>query len=96
MDASTLTETLRRPRLLIKAALLGLRDYNRNRVLKRLISAPAAPRPGAAVTTLVCVEERLEAARRSGDASYTPSRHVEVLIALLAELRLQARLGNGA
>jgi hypothetical protein len=36
-------------------------------------------------------EERLEATRRAGEASYSASRHIEVLIALMNEVRLLPR-----
>ncbi len=79
--------TLRRPRLLIQAARIGLGEYNRCRVLKKLSKSSITPAPHNAVQALLPVEESLEDARRSGDASYSPSRHVEVFTALLAEAR---------
>jgi len=90
-DLITFVNALRRPRLLIRAAKHGMNDYNRDRVLKRLTRSPSAPSPRGAVSSLLTVEETLETARRSGDASYSVSRHVEVLIALLAEARLLAK-----
>lgn len=94
-DLLSLVEKLQRPSLLLRAARLGIKDYDRGRVLKRLTSTPKLPSPQRAVSTLLSVEEGLEEKRKSGDASYVPSRHVEVLIALLAELRLmvQPKLG---
>ena len=89
-DLITLVHALRRPRLLIQAAVHGIGDYNRDRVLKRLTRKPTVPGPKTAVSSLLSVEETLESARQSGDASYNASRHVEVLIALLAEARLLA------
>lgn len=90
-DPISFVNALRRPRLLIRAAMHGLEDYNRERVLKRLTRSPSVPSPKRAVTSLLSVEETLETARRSGDASYNVSRHVEVLIALLAEARQLAQ-----
>ena len=82
---------LRRPRLLLQAAKLGQGEYNRDKVLKRVAPAQKALSPAGAVQALISVEDNLEQARRTGDATYQPSRHVEVLIALLAEVRQLAR-----
>lgn len=86
-DLLSFLETLRRPKLLMRAARIGLSEYNRTRVLKRIAPNAADAAPAHVLRTLIPVEEALEEARQSGDASYVPSRHVEVLIALLAELR---------
>lgn len=82
--------TLRRPRLLVQAARAGQSDYRRDRVLSRLM--PGARPSGAAATLrrLMDMEQGLETARRAGDVTYPVIRHVEVLIALMAEARLLA------
>ncbi|MEL7114474.1 MAG: DUF6477 family protein [Pseudomonadota bacterium] len=77
---------LRRPKLLLQAARLGLKDYDRGRILKRA-AVQAGASPKAAINSLMVVEENLELARQSGDASYVPSRHVDVLVAILAEVK---------
>ena len=81
---------LRRPRLLMHAARFGLGDYRRERDLRRLVHCGGSPEE--TVPTLLSVEEELEATRQAGDASYSVVRHIEVLIALLAEARLLQRL----
>jgi len=90
-DLISLVHALRRPRLLIRAARFGLSDYNRDRSLKRLTRAATLPSPRGAVSSLLTAEANLEDARKTGDASYSVSRHVEVLIALIAEARLMTR-----
>lgn len=85
-DFCALLAELRRPRLLMRAARLGLGDYRRDRDLRRLVGAGASPE--VTVPSLMQVEEALEATRLTGDASYSVTRHVDVLIALLAEARL--------
>lgn len=90
-DLINLVHALRRPQLLIRAARHGLCDYNRGRALKRLTRMPTLPSPRGAVQSLLGVESDLEDARQNGDASYNVSRHVEVLIALIAEARLLTR-----
>ncbi len=91
-DFRALLETLRRPRLLIRAARCGLVDYRRDRDLKRLVDSTRSPE--RAVTRLLAEEERLEDIRQSGEASYSVARHIEVLIALMAEVRLLPRAPN--
>jgi hypothetical protein len=90
-DTRPFPASLQRPRLLIRAARHGLIDYRRDRDLRRLIGTLSAPPPGEAVPRLIAEEERLETIRSSGDFAYSLSRHVDVLIALMAEARLLSR-----
>lgn len=87
----TTVSALRRPGLLIRAARHGIVDYNRARDLRRLMRLDKTPTPAQAVGSLIEAEQSLEDTRKSGDATYSVIRHVEVLIALLAEARLLAR-----
>lgn len=87
-DFTVLLASLRRPRLLIRAARFGLEQYDRARDLKRVISSVTLPPPEQALTRLIECEAELEATRKTGDASYSVARHVDVLIALMAEARL--------
>lgn len=89
-DFELILATLRRPRLLIRAAHHGLADYNRNRDLRRLLSGQA-PGPREAVARLIDEERVLEDARQEGGATYSVARHVDVMIAILAEMRLVNR-----
>ncbi|MBN8633420.1 MAG: hypothetical protein J0L76_21500 [Rhodobacterales bacterium] len=88
-DCSTLLATLRRPRLLMRAARFGLAEYRRERDLRRYVTGAASPED--TVSSLLSVEARLEATRIAGDAAYSVARHIEVLIALLAEAQLLRR-----
>ena len=81
---------LRRPRLLVSAARCGQADYRRSLDLPRILRLAQAPAPARAAALLLDMEEMLDDARRSQDAGYNAARHVEVLIALLAEARLAA------
>jgi hypothetical protein len=78
---------LHRPRLLLAAAVKGLALYRRERDLPRVVAdgQPALP-------ALLAAEGALDAARRAGQGGYSVRRHLEVLIALLAEAR-DARAG---
>ncbi|MEZ5886553.1 MAG: DUF6477 family protein [Paracoccaceae bacterium] len=90
-DLFRLVSDLRRPALLVRAARAGLMDYNRRRDLKRVMRTAHVPQPEAAVSALLQEEERLEEIRRKGDATYSFARHIEVLIAMIAEARLLPR-----
>ncbi len=90
-DLLSLVSNLRRPQLLIRAARAGLCDYNRSRDLRRLMKAATPPSPDRALAALLEAEEQLEETRQSGDAGYNLARHIEVLIAMMAEARLLPR-----
>lgn len=90
-DFRSLMNDLRRPALLLRAARLGMQDYQRDRDLKRLLRIETAAGPDKTLPPLIDEEERLEAVRKAGDASYSLNRHIEVLIALMSELRLLPR-----
>ena len=90
-DFRMILANLRRPRLLMNAARFGLGDYRRERDLRRLVRCGMSPED--TVPSLISVEAELEETRLAGDASYSVTRHIEVLIALLAEARLLRREG---
>ena len=85
-------QRIERPRLLLRTARLGLRDYDRNRDLRRVLRLPAAPAPGPGVLHhLLELEDQCEARRTRppseiGD-SWRAAHHVELLICLIAQLR---------
>lgn len=77
----------RRPRLLMCAARHGLPDYRRDRDLPRLLRGTG----GDILAALVALEEEAEMQRRGGDPSWSCTRHIELLIALLSERRLRGQ-----
>ena len=94
-DLMSILRCLHRPRLLIRAARFGVPDYNRKRDLCRLLKTSALPTPGRAIFRLMSEERVQEDKRKSGDTTYSITRHVSILIALMAEARLmQARHDN--
>ena len=93
-DLLSRVRSLRRPRLLVVAARAGLLAYDRNRDLKRLMRASNAPSPDRAVAALLAEEERLEETRCAGDARYSLTRHIDLLIAMMAEIRLLPGTGG--
>jgi hypothetical protein len=89
MPASPLPlDPIRRPALLIRAVRAGLGLYRRERDLRRLLGHVAAPTPGRALAALIEAEATEEDRRLTSDAAYDPARHIGLLIALLAEMRL--------
>jgi hypothetical protein len=88
-DSRTTLSEMRRPSILMRAARLGLPDYNRGHWLKRLV--PGETSADRILPRLLNAEEELELIRKRGDASYSITRHIEVLIALLAEVSLMRR-----
>ncbi len=79
-----LTE-MRRPGLLMRAVRHGLRDYPRSRSPRR--SGDDETAMEIRLSRLMEAEARLEATRRAGHADYSIARHIEVLVALIAEAR---------
>lgn len=90
-DLSATLAKLRRPHLLIRAARFGMNDYDRKRDLRRLIRADAPPSPERALDRLMAEEAEIEDVRRAKTAGYSVARHVELLIAIMAEARLLPR-----
>ncbi|MBB3710699.1 hypothetical protein FHS00_000252 [Limimaricola variabilis] len=78
---------LRRPQILVDAARFGIDQYDRARLLPRLIG-PGPCGPARAVTLLLDREAEQEQRRRAGTGDYRPARHVELIVALMAEARL--------
>jgi len=95
-DIPALLAKLHRPRMLVRAARFGLDEYNRDRDLRRVMKSAVTPSPVRAVTSLMAEEAALEETRQTGNANYSVRRHVDVLIALMAEARLLPRTGQRA
>ena len=79
---------LRRPALLIEAARIGAGTYNRERTLRRHLGDLHHPDSEAVLETLLEIEGELNQLRRHDYAGYSPARHVDVVIAILGEVRL--------
>lgn len=77
--------SIRRPRLLIRAAKMGLDVYRGERDLNRILGHKLTG--VRAVAELLDQEQALETRRVTGDVTYSIARHVEILIALMAECR---------
>ncbi|KHA52270.1 DUF6477 family protein [Sulfitobacter geojensis] len=90
-DILTMLNTLHRPRLMMRAARIGAQDYRRAAHLPRLLGYGVLPRHGAALLKLMDIEAALEEQRTQSDASYSLIRHLDVLIAMVAEARILRR-----
>lgn len=86
-DLTNFFSALRRPKILVRAARVGVRDYRRERDLKRILRGIRPGARGAALEPLIAEERRLETNRAAGEATYSIQRHVSVLTALIAEAR---------
>lgn len=85
---ATRLENLRRPALLSRAAQQGALSYSRKRHLQRLLGYGTLPRTADALPRLLDLEEELEEQRASSYAGYSAVRHLDVLIATVAEAQL--------
>ncbi len=75
-DLTTHLSHMRRPGLLVRAATMACETGDAHRRAKR--------RP---MTKLLAEEEMLNAARLGGGMGYSPTRHVQVMSAILAAAR---------
>ena len=84
-DILTRISQIQRPRLLSRAAKIGAEDYRRELHLPRLLKQPILPRSAEALIKLSEIEADLNDKRVAGEQDYHLRRHVEVLIAIVAE-----------
>ncbi|MGH1459667.1 MAG: DUF6477 family protein [Paracoccaceae bacterium] len=87
-DILTMLNALRRPRLLIRAARIGMEDYRRDHHLRRLLGHGSVPRSGPALLRLMELEADLDDMRRQSNASYSVVKHVDLLIAMMGEAQI--------
>lgn len=87
-DVLTRVATMRRPALLLRAARHGAPKYRRNIHLPRALNGLEPAKHGNAILRLLEEEERLNDLRLTGEAAYSATRHVMLMIAVLAEAAL--------
>ncbi len=88
LDILSLVGALNRPSLLVRTARIGADSYRRSVHLPRVLGTVAIPRTGQAILKLLEIEADCEDRRVADRADYSVARHVEVLIAIMAEARL--------
>lgn len=86
-DLCTQLNGLKRPRLLINAARLGLSDYRRETHLARHLGPHLPQSSEEALRQLMALEQALDQDRQRRTASYSVARHVEIMIAMMNEAR---------
>lgn len=92
-DITAMLRAIRRPGLLVRAARCGQLDYDRTRDLKRVLKKFRISTGPSPINGLIDAEAALEETRISGDSTYSVVRHVEILIALMAEVSLMPKPG---
>lgn len=92
-DLLCVIDRLKRPRLLIQAARAGAMEYCRAPHLRRVIGPGLTPQTDTALRRLIEIESDLNDQRVAGYAGYSIVRHVDVLIAMLAEARMARHSG---
>ena len=81
-------DSLRRPRLLIRAARIGAAEYRRDAHLRRHLGYGTLPRSAAALARLAEMEDTLNQQRHSDRTRYSAAKHVEILIAMMGEAQI--------
>ncbi|MEJ6708239.1 MAG: DUF6477 family protein [Amylibacter sp.] len=87
INTHTILSNLKRPKILISAARLGMANYDRDADLRFIVKTQNTPNHGAAIETLLTREQELEVRRKDEQTSYSVQEHIRVLTALLAEVR---------
>lgn len=79
---------IHRPAILVRAGNIGAQTYRRGPALRRILGRTTLPRSTIALLQLIDIEADLNARRKKTDAGYNLVRHIEVMIALIAEAAL--------
>ena len=84
--------SLKRPKILARAGRAGAELYDRNRDLGRIVPKGVNAKVGPeVVAALKAIEDDCDRERRAGAVTYSFSKHLRVLSALIAEsTRLKA------
>ncbi|MEY1555403.1 DUF6477 family protein [Yoonia sp. R2331] len=88
LDLNSMVRTLKRPRLLVRAARFGLDDYRRDRALRRILKSDDLPSTGAALLLLMDLENIANERRKLKSAEYSVAAHITLLTAIMGEARL--------
>ena len=86
-DALTILHKLRRPKMLMRAAQIGVAEYKRVAHLLRLLGYGRMPKQSEAILKLIEIEKNLKALREAGESADNLLRHIDVMIAIVGEAR---------
>lgn len=86
--------SIQRPSLLVQAARIAAQRYRREKHLRPLLGSSHLPRHTVALLRLSEIESEMNARREIRNATYSVTRHIDVLTAMVAEARLI--LGTGS
>lgn len=86
-DALTILHKLRRPKMLMRAAQIGVAEYKRVAHLPRLLGYGRMPKQSEAILKLIEIEKNLKALREAGESADNLLRHIDVMIAIVGEAR---------
>ena len=86
-DALTILHKLRRPKMLMRAAQIGVVEYKRVAHLPRLLGYGRMPKQSEAILKLIEIEKNLKALREAGESADNLLRHIDVMIAIVGEAR---------
>ena len=86
-DALTILHKLRRPKMLMRAAQIGVAEYKRVAHLPRLLGYGRMPKQSEAILKLIEIEKNLKALRKAGESADNLLRHIDVMIAIVGEAR---------
>jgi hypothetical protein len=87
-DILTRLSGIHRPAILVRAGNIGAQTYRRGPALRRILGRTALSRSAVVLLQLIDIEADLNARRKKTDAGYNLVRHIEVMIALIAEAAL--------
>ena len=88
INTKSILANLKRPKILVNAARLGMANYDRDADLRFIVKTTKTPNHEVAIEALLTREGELEDNRKNAQASYSVHEHIRVLTALLSEVRL--------
>jgi len=91
MQFEDILNAKRRPKILLSAVRQACKFYSRDRDLSKIIHTIGRIDSTRLSERLLDKEECLDQARRTGCASYNLSKHIQVLVALVEEIKLIKR-----
>jgi Family of unknown function (DUF6477) len=86
-DIQSRVKQLKRPGLLVRAAVFGVDDYRRSRDLQRLLPGMGFAAHGPVLIALLEAERAVEDERTGHETAYSVARHIDLLTAIVAEHR---------